>query len=45
MGEHILVIGAILLDVKGKPVAGLEPGTSNPAGIRVTRGWNSSKCC
>lgn len=38
MSEEILVIGAILLDVKGKPIAGLEPGTSNPAGIRVTRG-------
>ncbi|MEM7335946.1 MAG: carbohydrate kinase family protein [Chloroflexota bacterium] len=38
MGEHILVIGAILLDVKGKPVAGLEPGTSNTSRIRVTRG-------
>ncbi len=38
MGEHILVIGATLLDTKGKPVAGLEPGTSNPAHIRSTRG-------
>lgn len=38
MGEHILVIGASLLDTKGKPVAGLEPGTSNPAHIRSTRG-------
>ena len=38
MGEHVLVIGAILLDTKGKPLAGLEPGTSNPAGIRSTRG-------
>ncbi len=38
MGEHILVIGATLLDTKGKPIAGLEPGTSNPARIRSTRG-------
>lgn len=38
MGEHILVIGATLLDTKGKPIAGLEPGTSNPAEIRSTRG-------
>lgn len=38
MGEHILVIGATLLDTKGKPMAGLEPGTSNPAYIRSTRG-------
>jgi pseudouridine kinase len=38
MGEHILVIGATLMDVKGKPVAGLEPATSNPARIRMTRG-------
>ncbi|MEZ4515509.1 MAG: carbohydrate kinase family protein [Chloroflexota bacterium] len=38
MGENVLVIGAMLLDTKGKPVAGLEPGTSNPARIRSTRG-------
>lgn len=38
MGDHVLLIGAILLDVKGKPVAGLEPGVSNPAEIRSTRG-------
>jgi pseudouridine kinase len=38
MGEHILVIGATLLDVKGKPTEGLEPGTSNPGRIRTTRG-------
>jgi pseudouridine kinase len=38
MGEHVLVIGATLLDTKGKPIAGLEPGTSNPAEIRSTRG-------
>ena len=31
MGNHILVIGATLLDAKGIPEAGLEPGTSNPA--------------
>ncbi|PID86928.1 MAG: hypothetical protein CSB13_01960, partial [Chloroflexi bacterium] len=36
--KHILVIGATLMDVKGKPVAGLEPATSNPATIRLTRG-------
>lgn len=38
MGENVLVIGAMLLDVKGKPSAGLEPGTSNPSTIRITRG-------
>lgn len=38
MGEHVLLVGAILLDVKGKPQAGLEPGVSNPAAIRSTRG-------
>lgn len=38
MGDHILVIGATLLDTKGKPLAGLEPGTSNPAVIKHTRG-------
>lgn len=38
MSNHILVIGASLLDTKGKPTAGLEPGTSNPATIRSTRG-------
>ncbi|HEX6384094.1 MAG TPA: PfkB family carbohydrate kinase, partial [Anaerolineae bacterium] len=38
MGEHILVIGATLLDAKGKPNDGLEPGTSNTAMIRITRG-------
>jgi pseudouridine kinase len=38
MGDHILVVGATLLDTKGKPLAGLEPGTSNPAMIRTTRG-------
>lgn len=38
MADHILVIGATLLDTKGKPIAGLEPGTSNPAEIRSTRG-------
>jgi pseudouridine kinase len=38
MDNHILVIGATLLDTKGKPTAGLEPGTSNPASIRHTRG-------
>jgi pseudouridine kinase len=38
MGDHVLLIGATLMDTKGKPVAGLEPGTSNPAHIRHTRG-------
>lgn len=38
MAEHILVVGAILLDVKGKPQAGLEPATSNPGRIRTARG-------
>ena len=38
MGDHVLVIGATLLDTKGKPDAGLEPGTSNPGSIRRTRG-------
>jgi pseudouridine kinase len=38
MGDHFLIIGATLLDSKGKPRAGLEPGTSNPANIRHTRG-------
>jgi pseudouridine kinase len=38
MGDHVLVIGATLLDVKGKPFEGLEPGTSNPGQIRTTRG-------
>lgn len=38
MADHVLLIGATLLDVKGKPVAGLAPGMSNPAEIRSTRG-------
>ena len=38
MAEQVLVIGATLIDVKGKPTAGLEPGTSNPSHIRLTRG-------
>jgi pseudouridine kinase len=38
MADHVLVIGASLLDTKGKPVAGLAPGTSNPGYIRITRG-------
>jgi pseudouridine kinase len=38
MAEHVLVIGATLLDTKGKPLAGLEPATSNPAEIRSSRG-------
>jgi pseudouridine kinase len=38
MGHHILLIGATLMDTKGKPLAGLEPGTSNPSHIRHARG-------
>jgi pseudouridine kinase len=38
MSRHVLVIGATLLDTKGKPLAGMEPGTSNPAFIRHSRG-------
>ena len=38
MAKHVLVIGATLLDTKGKPVAGLAPAMSNPAEIRSTRG-------
>jgi pseudouridine kinase len=38
MGEHVLVIGGTLLDTKGKPDAGLEPGTSNPGHISRARG-------
>jgi pseudouridine kinase len=38
MSDLVLIIGATLLDAKGKPVAGLEPGTSNPAHIRHARG-------
>ncbi len=38
MGTHVLVVGATLLDIKGKPLIGLEPGTSNPSAIRLSRG-------
>ncbi len=38
MGEKVLIIGATLIDVKGKPTAGLAPGTSNPSRISVSRG-------
>ncbi len=38
MSDYVLVIGASLMDTKGKPTAGLEPGTSNPAAIRTTVG-------
>jgi len=38
MGERVLIIGATLIDVKGKPTAGLAPGTSNPSHISVSRG-------
>jgi len=41
MGEHVLVVGATLLDTKGKPTSGLEPGTSNPGAIRSTRGGSA----
>lgn len=41
MGDHVLVIGASLMDTKGKPTAGLEPGTSNPGRIRTTRGGSA----
>ena len=38
MSEKVVVVGAILLDTKGKPTAGLEPETSNPGIIQRTRG-------
>lgn len=38
MADHVLVIGATLLDTKGKPDAGLAPGTSNPGEIRYSKG-------
>jgi pseudouridine kinase len=38
MSNHILIIGASLMDTKGKPLAGLEPHTSNPGIIRQSRG-------
>ncbi len=38
MGECVLIIGATLIDMKGKPTAGLAPGTSNPSNISVSRG-------
>ena len=38
MDGHILVVGATLMDIKGRPTAGMEPGTSNPAKIRTSRG-------
>ncbi len=38
MDGHILVVGGTLMDVKGKPISGIEPGTSNPARIRTSRG-------
>ncbi len=38
MGEKVLVVGATLIDVKGKPSAGLAPGTSNPGTISAVRG-------
>lgn len=38
MDDYVLLIGATLLDIKGRPDVGLEPGTSNPAAIRSTRG-------
>ena len=36
--SYILVIGACLMDTKGKPHAGLDPSTSNPANIKTTLG-------
>lgn len=41
MGEHVLVVGATLLDTKGKPTDGLEAGTSNPAEIKHVRGGSA----
>ncbi|MCA9991937.1 MAG: carbohydrate kinase family protein [Ardenticatenaceae bacterium] len=38
MDNHVLVVGGTLLDIKGKPTRGLEPGTSNPGIIRASRG-------
>ncbi len=38
MSDPVLVIGATLLDIKGKPTAGLEPGTSNLGLVRHARG-------
>jgi pseudouridine kinase len=38
MDGHILVIGAMLIDTKGVPLQGLEPGTSNSADIHSVRG-------
>ncbi len=38
MGDHVLVIGATMLDTKGKPSEGLEQGVTNPASIQSTRG-------
>lgn len=38
MSEQILVVGATLTDVKGKPSRGLEPETSNPGRIQFSRG-------
>lgn len=38
MSDTILVIGAALIDIKGTPVDGLEPNTSNPAHTRFVRG-------
>lgn len=38
MDGHVLLVGATLLDTKGKPTAGLAPATSNTAEIRSTRG-------
>lgn len=38
MDEHVLVIGAMLLDTKASPTEGLEPHVSNSAEIRNARG-------
>lgn len=36
-----LMIGATLLDTKGKPLSGLEPGMSNPSTLTYKRGGTS----
>ncbi|HSH03605.1 MAG TPA: carbohydrate kinase family protein [Anaerolineae bacterium] len=36
--QYVLLIGAMLLDIKGKPISGLDSDTSNPAVITTARG-------
>ncbi len=36
--SHILVVGAAGLDTKGYVAGPLQPGTSNPGDIRISRG-------